>query len=113
MKIKGRDFTILQSYVRRAVHATLAANSVEGRTATLSELEESHRIGGLAPKRMRWDAFHDASNIARCEHGVALVGDNVGMPGRTSIYAYANDDHIDTALRRIFLEMGAAWAASE
>lgn len=32
------------------------------------------------------------------------IGDGVGMPGDLNLYAYANDDHIDTALKRIMRE---------
>lgn len=113
MKIKGRDFTILQSYVRRAVNMAVAAGLERNPDSSLATLEASYRDRDLTPKRMRWDALDVAGRIARCEHGIALIGDDAGVPGRTRIYAYANDDHIDTALRRIFLELGAAWAASE
>lgn len=39
--------------------------------------------------RLRWDAFHAA------KHGGIL----------SALYAYANDEHIDTALKKIMLEI--------
>lgn len=44
-------------------------------------------------KRLRWDALH-------CTLGVKWVCDN--------IYPYANDDHLDTALRRAIEDAGLA-----
>lgn len=68
----------------------------------LLELEGRYRTQGLSPKRFRWDW----SYAARAETGEKLsvwICDN--------IYPYANDTHLDTALRQVMRELGCTWAA--
>jgi hypothetical protein len=43
-------------------------------------------------KRYRWDLLW-ASGLK--------IGDGVGVPGDLNLYAYLNDDHIDSALRQL------------
>ena len=40
------------------------------------------------------------------------IGDGVGVKGDVDIYAYANDDHLDTALRHIVPPLGWAGAGA-
>ncbi|MCF6783395.1 hypothetical protein [Stutzerimonas stutzeri] len=64
----------------------------------------------LSPKRLRWDAVRMA--------GIRF-GDSVGMTRPDNIepshflpvYDYANDDHIDTALRAAFKEAGCDYGS--
>ncbi len=65
-------------------------------TRNLGEFEAKYRLQGLTPKRFRWDCAHDAGLIR-------WFCDNV--------YPYANDDHIDTALRRLMAARCLTWAA--
>ena len=51
-----------------------------------------YKAAGLSDKRFRWDCLW-ASKVR--------IGDGVGIKGDLDLYAYMNDDHIDTALRSI------------
>jgi len=66
------------------------------------DVEQRYKDQGLTPMRLRWDILY-ASRIK--------LGDGVGMQGDVNVYAYANDDHIDTALRSVMKEAGLKWAA--
>lgn len=55
---------------------------------TLDEYVNQH---GLTAKRWRWDLFWRAKRVGYMPE--RFVEDN--------LYSYVNDDHIDTALRRI------------
>lgn len=57
-----------------------------------------YKAAGLSDKRFRWDCLW-ASKIK--------IGDGVGIKGDLDLYAYMNDDHIDTALRSIIKPLGA------
>lgn len=67
---------------------------------------ESERYAALArsPKRFRWDVLH-ASGLR--------AGDSVGMQTGWPVYDYADDTHIDTALRAVMREHGIEWAATK
>jgi len=47
---------------------------------------------GLTAKRYRWDML---------EKSKIKIGDGINIDGDVNIYAYANNNHIDTALRKI------------
>ena len=47
---------------------------------------------GLSAMRYRWDLLH-ATELT--------IGDGIGVMGDINLYAYLNDNHIDTALRKI------------
>ena len=89
MKIKDDDYKALCKFV----HPVIAAHP---------NAEADYQAKGLSPKRLRWDLFW-ASN---CK-----IGDGAGMSGDINLYSYMNDDHIDTALRRIMNEKKFHWAA--
>jgi hypothetical protein len=78
LKIKPEHYALLQS----AISATLAKHPVS---------RETYLRRGFSPKRFRWDLLY-ASQID-------------GVPGNLwicrEIYPYANDEHIDSALRAI------------
>lgn len=62
------------------------------------QLESEYKDQGLSPKRFRWD----------CAYAARLtpwICDN--------IYSYADDDHIDTALRSIMRDLGCTWASTK
>lgn len=85
MKIKPEHYAILRDKVRVSLDA-------QGWRAELYQRE------GLSFKRFRWDMLY----LARVK-----IGDNAGMGhGDVPLYEYMNDDHIDTALRRIVTEYG-------
>ena len=77
MKMRSDDYAQLEQAVNRV----------------LSELPEISAIGyksiGLSPMRFRWEALNVAIKLGYFPR----LSD--------SLYTYCNDDHIDTALRRI------------
>lgn len=54
---------------------------------TILQMKAAYKNSGLSDKRLHWDALRQAGLIT-------WVCDN--------LYSYANDDHIDTALRQYF-----------
>lgn len=94
MKIKNEDYQILKQAVIKGIQ--LLSEKYK------DNVETKYQEAGLSPMRLRWD-FLWASKLK--------IGDGVGAPGDVNIYAYANDDHIDTALRSIVKEQGLEWAA--
>lgn len=66
------------------------------------DIMQDYKNAGKTPRGFRWAAFRAS--------GVKL-GDGVGMFGDLNLYAYLNDEHIDSALRQIMRDVGAAWAA--
>jgi hypothetical protein len=71
-------------------------NTLKNAIAPLKEHFERHRENIIKEgksknieMRLRWDAFHAA------KYGGIL----------SDLYAYANDEHIDTALKKIMLEI--------
>ena len=78
MKIKPEHYKVLEAAILKA-------------KAKLPSLAE-YKANGLSDKRYRWDLLW-ASGLQ--------IGDGKGMPGDLPLYAYMDDTHIDTALRRI------------
>lgn len=98
MKIKPEHFAVLETHV----------------TAALNEkpwLVTEYQAAGFTPKLLRWDTLFSRSGIS--------IGDSVGMtcpenvdPSRfLPLYDYADDNHIDTALRAIFSKAGFEYGA--
>jgi hypothetical protein len=79
MKITPEDYAVLEKAVRRTLSQT-------GLTL------DNYTSLGLSAKRYRWDML---------EKSGIKIGDGKCKHGDVNIYAYANDTHIDTALRRI------------
>lgn len=79
MKITADDYAVLQRAIKRTIDRT--GLSVDNYTSL-----------GLTAKRYRWDLL-EKSNIK--------IGDGIDIVGDVNIYAYANNTHIDTALRNI------------
>jgi len=79
MKIKPEDYAILE----KAVRHTMARTGL-----TL----DNYTSLGLTAKRFRWDML---------EQTKLKIGDGTNIIGDVNIYAYADDTHIDTALRKI------------
>lgn len=79
MKIKPEDYKVLEAAVLRVKEANPSAH-------------DAYLAAGWSDKRYRWDLLWKSG---------LKIGDGAGMPGDLDLYAYANDDHIDTALRKI------------
>ncbi|MFQ3206729.1 MAG: hypothetical protein ACI9IT_000868 [Glaciecola sp.] len=79
MKITADDYAVLQRAIKRTIDRT--GLSLDNYTSL-----------GLTAKRYRWDLL-EKSNIK--------IGDGIDIDGDVNIYAYANNTHIDTALRNI------------
>ena len=79
MKITPEDYAILEG----AVKSTIARTGL-----TL----DNYTSLGLTAKRYRWDML---------EKTQLKIGNGIDIVGDVNIYAYANDSHIDTALRKI------------
>ena len=87
MKIKPEHY----AYIKRAYQELGAKHD-------LTAMSKQYEQDGLTPMRFRWD----------CSSSCGLspwLCDNV--------YTYANDTHIDTAVRQIMREMGIAWASEK
>jgi hypothetical protein len=79
MKITPEDYAILESAVKRTIART--GLSLDNYTSL-----------GLTAKRYRWDML---------EQSQIKIGDGINIDGDVNIYAYAHNNHIDTALRKI------------
>ncbi len=79
MKITPEDYAVLEDAVKRTIART-------GLTL------DNYTSLGLTAKRYRWDML---------EQTKIKIGDGTDIIGDVNIYAYANDNHIDTALRKI------------
>lgn len=90
MKIKDEDYAVLKAAVEQVLDAHPQA---------MAEYRKLERT----PMRFRWDVLWKSG---------LKIGDGVGMSGDVNLYAYANDDHIDTALRAIMKARGLDWAAT-
>ena len=91
MKIKPDDYSTMLYFLR------CAANKCG------EDAESEYREAGLTPMRFRWDLLYLSK---------LRIGNGVGTEGDVNIYAYADDTHIDTALRKIMREIGFDWAAT-
>jgi hypothetical protein len=79
MKIKPEHYTTLKDAI-----APLKEHFAKHREAIIAQGKSKD-----IEKRLRWDAFRAA------KYGGIL----------SALYAYANDEHIDTALKKIMLEL--------
>ena len=79
MKITPEDYAILE----RSVKHTMALTGL-----TL----DNYTSLGLTAKRYRWDML---------EKSQIKIGDGINIDGDVNIYAYANKNHVDTALKKI------------
>jgi hypothetical protein len=90
MKIQSEHYAQLESAIRRVQSEHPAATA------------QSYLDQGLTVKRFRWDLLWAAVRkgyikIGEERNRATYDGPGVYLP----LYDYANDDHIDTALRRI------------
>lgn len=86
MKIKKEHY----SHIKTEIEKVISIKGAEAVTAHKESLKTDSRVKNL-DMRFRWDLFN-AACLTR------FTCDNV--------YSYANDDHIDTALRNIAKELG-------
>jgi len=84
MKIKPEHY----EHIRDAMFATLARFGVDNLARYREELAADPRVRDL-DMRLRWDVLHASV-------GSRWICDE--------IYPYANDTHLDTALRRVMQE---------
>lgn len=89
MKIKPEDYEKIKAAVQHVLDKRPDAMQV-------------YIDAGKTAMRFRWDVLY-ASGLK--------IGDGIGIKGDVNVYGYANDDHIDTALRTIMKEAGLEWAA--
>lgn len=76
MKMKKEHYKVLEAAIAPKMH---------------EYPKHAYIKGGHSAKRYRWDLLYISG---------LRIGDGVGMDG-LPLYAYLNDDHIDTALRQI------------
>ena len=77
MKITPRDFQVVKTMLERSIVDTPANR-------------EAYIKAGLSSKRYRWDCF-------RLSGGISFLCNE--------LYAYMNDDHMDTALRKLIPDL--------
>lgn len=87
MKMKQEHYQVLKAGIEAIDRQAIAAHKID--------LLNDSMVKDL-DKRLRWDCLH-ATKIK--------IGDGNGMSG-LPLYGYLNDDHIDTALKAIFKELG-------
>ena len=83
MKIKKHDYIILENRLRLFINST---------GKSLNEWKQIYKEQGLSGERLRWDLLWGSK---------IKIGDGVGIKGDLNLYEYMNDNHIDTALRKI------------
>lgn len=83
MKIEPRDYNFIRAAMRAS--AKKYPNSYD-----------QYMRQGLSEMRYRWDLFWSTG---------IKIGDGKGVRGDINLHAYLNDDHIDTALRKIVKEL--------
>lgn len=96
MKINKADYDVLK-------------NAIEQALGTGRSKVEIYRREGLTPMRFRWDMLWQSGIQLGQSHNKPESGDKTWL----GLYDYANDDHIDTALRKIMRENGLGWAAQK
>ena len=85
MKVKPEHFRKLQAAIAPLDTTALRQNYKDGLFPGAEACKDLYL-------RYRWDLLY----MSRLK-----IGDGVGIKGDVDIYGYANDDHLDTALRRI------------
>lgn len=73
-------------------HQSHIASALDAIKPLILDARATYKNSGLSDMRFRWDMVRQAGLIT-------WLCDN--------IYSYANDDHIDTALRQYFNKLGA------
>lgn len=98
MKIKPEHYAVMEKAITESMTET-------------PWLDTEYQAAGFSPKLLRWDVLTTRAGIS--------VGDSIGMPCREGmdpslflpLYDYADDAHIDTALRAIFSKAGFEYGA--
>lgn len=86
LKIKPEDYQALKTAIEKVLE-TLGG---------FKKVSEDYRKAGYSDKRFRWDCLW-ATRLR--------IGDGKGAPGDLNLYAYMNDDHIDSALKHIVKQL--------
>jgi hypothetical protein len=92
MKINKNDLNNLKQIIKEAVNS-IGIENIEGHRENLRKLQIALKPEMDLNKRFRWDLLYSVTYSKRSE-----VINN--------IYTYANDIHIDTALKTIVRELG-------
>lgn len=87
LKIKPEDYAVIRDAMVKIMQENPHA-------------AENYKASGLSEKRYRWDVLHQTR--------IKFWGDGVGVKGDLNLYAYLNDDHIDSALRKIVADHAAS-----
>jgi hypothetical protein len=74
-----------------ADHYAHISQSLDGIRPLILQAAPEYKAAGLSDKRLRWDALYKCGLTS-------WICDN--------LYSYLNDDHIDTALRAYFKQIG-------
>ena len=103
-KIHGRDYQALKQAI-----AKMDTDAVNQRQPGYCATAALYRDYGRTPQRFRWDWMRAALRHTGQTLGHAHNGDAI------PVYDYANDDHLDTALRAIARELAGAdhWSAQK
>jgi hypothetical protein len=86
MKISPQDYQELKSLLAPLFPKLAAHREI---------LKQDKRVKDLE-MRLRWDLY-----------SAAVASTSKGYDWQQRVYIYANDEHIDTALRRAMVELGA------
>lgn len=108
MKMIAEDYGLLKGLVLRVIDT----NRAEGETPAAfmaryaDHMQEKHPAIKDKAMAARWQVFHVAMRLPCMYDGQQFRGPTSSMMGfNGKLYAYLNDDHIDTALRKIVAEV--------
>lgn len=82
---------------------------IKSQVDRVPDFETFHRVLENSPTRARWDMLWATRLQIGDSNGSGPSGDRPFLP----LYDYMNDDHLDTALRSIFKELGHDYAAAK
>lgn len=81
MKIRLKDYEILKETIISTIDKAMVKSG-----KTFKAIHQEYKNANLSDMRFRWDVLHSSKlNIS-------------------PLYSYLNDNHIDSALKKIFLE---------
>lgn len=92
-------------------HYEVLAKSVNNVIQLFPGTEMEYRAAGFSPMRLRWDLFWASGLKIGQSHNAPDEPEAKAM--YLPIYDYANDDHVDTALRAICKQAGFHYGAAK
>lgn len=84
MKITNEDFKELEKIIENWIERYQIKD--------LRYYYDKYKKDGMTDQRFYWDVLHAAG---------IKIGDGKGMDGDINLYSYLNDNHIETALKKI------------